>query len=1479
MQLTQNQLIELNAEISQQNKNFNKYNEIISSIVFIDETIKKWVDKKIILSVKSKQDFNEFADEINEINFNYNVLSEIEKEYLSNDLNEGLFLDLKNELENFKQNFNTEISTQMIISTQQQILKKLTTIILNNNLVTESKKQIKDQIKEDILDLYISQADFEILNQELINSVSNEQINNIKNKIINFQTSFENNKSASKQILKNSSLNDEIRTHFLSKLEISKNFIEFEQTKNEIKELKDIIERLLMLQSEYNTKIVNKIILGQKAYELRKINIEIAQYFKDNNLDVLESYDVTKIKTVFNQIIENILKIMSTNFSEQESDLDLFKLETQNIFNLEYSQNVKNSEIEQYINQLSFDLKKANLIFNHFDNNLATFEIINLKLSGDDLDILNVEVKAKMKNNDLEYSFNLAKKFDFNAQILLNALNYNYLDDIFDVNYQKLSTYTAENFINLPDIEKTQLITVKNSTIGKYFKYRLGKVIDIENDNKLSNIIEIYWNNQIVKRILLRSKQQINFAENEIIGQQIKDKLDLEKILQIVNGDKSRFFENISFKNLANRDTHLSYLASQAIEVFDRLYNLPTFGKYSVFIKKLSQIDDYNGRTNFRLWYKIDGREAPGFEQNLKNQNEFSVDGFQLENFFDVHPENFEYNEDFFNNQQYIKPDQQTLNLIETINETNFEWRKLQTVRQINASRDLFFRQLNPKNFIEQKAFNKFEYLIELKNYQAKTIQSSKDLNIIGSQQDNLYSEQLTPNLNDITQLRADYYTYYYDFEFINRYSLNFKIGFINKKNHNIRYSSAKKYTLINLVNDFEQYHYPSIILNQLQYSDININYEQINNLNQINIENLNKYISVRGENNLISYNNFDYPTTLFKIKEFKILNNQLYVRFGVKAWDPYTNTTRRDVLSASWIRISTQPINEEIDLNLFNFNGNHNLKTLKLSPNKIVRERIIEQYYKDVFWQHNKKTNSASWTLLKKYLDKTFLQPNTTQRSIKLHLYANVLFFDENKVKRINDENQGLNLTIDFEQLLKQKNQYFDWQTTINETEKLEIRVVYEWDENEGIKFRIYPKNSDYKIKVEISDLVQNKQYTNFDAQNAFIIHPSGAKITLHYVNNVEEENFGTHTNQINYNKVLFTQVNQPITIYNPETEYEYNHYNPNQNVDFKLHSGYKLNSERFRYSEYQNNELSKSTYDRSLLLRYISNRGTIISGTASVIAKVNSDPNDYKFYLITNRHVNGGDLNDFSQIKDENLLLSRKNRTLAFVTNLVGNKIIHNYNYNNITNRVSGLEEKLIYVGINQSNETDNNTNLKPDLSVFVVDLKQEYLKAKRNGYLFVAWKIENLMQKTNVNLDINYHYTNIISPVILPSVGSGYPSLNLTSWISNRPKFINGNSVRFETHSYFPSINFSSGSSGSGFYTTEDSLLGLINVVVTNYVWTQGPLYAGKDFNYLGINFDGQNPLELQNKNSLGLQILRASLAHPNEYDLPWFYKNLN
>ncbi|UWD34454.1 hypothetical protein NX772_01325 [Mesomycoplasma molare] len=1108
----------------------------------------------------------------------------------------------------------------------------------------------------------------------------------------------------------------------------------------------------------------------------------------------------------------------------------------------------------------------SKILFDNFDTDEVDYEIIDLMLDEENRNNLIVKVKVFLKSNpEINYELISSKLFNKDVNQIIDDISFNNFDQFFSVDYEEIKKLTLNEFLNLDISKKLEYFKTEKTWISNFFKFEIKNDFEYI-DDRLFATFNILFNKQVIKSWKIPTIKTINFLENKEEIERYRDSLDLEKIMQIIRGNTSSLMTKIKFKKDA-KWSHINYLASDAKKAFEEIYELPKYGKYEIFIKDIKNVNNFDGRADLILWYKENGVEAPINNPREVFNNLKRLGSFKLLNFDDLIPENgkfFEAN-DFENSIE--SPSQAHIDAINSINESNFALRM-----SYGIFRDVNYRSINVLDMIEQQAFIKMEYLLEIKNGENRKGENfENDAYVPLSAK--TYDKEITVNTTNLSDLKNNYFIYYYDVKAVGKRGMSFKLGFINKRRNEIRYTTDKEYTLINIVNDFQQSLYPEIMVNNIKLSDLEINYDLLSQKTALyyteNMNELNEVIKLRSENDQIRYKNYYLPVRLFKVAELKkITNDEAYIRFSV------LDKNNSAVLGNTWYKIKGF-LTSEIDNSkqILNF-SDENLKTIQDSKNSITRERVIEPFWKDLIWSLDKNINTAYWTLKKKYLEQTFLRTNTKNRILKFNILANSLVNNSSKDSRVRNFDNSISLEVNFDDLIKKQSIEFRKTSYANDL-KINYFINLSWNEEKGIDFKISMEDNDNKIIIDEPEAQRFEQGITFDRTRAFIILPAAVKTVISYTNDEELEDFKQNQNRFDYNEVEYNEYNQPI-LFSSDLEFQKNReiYHPNQNVKFKLHEGYKLNVDYLRVRQYRGWDIVETAYSRAALYD-----GSTFFGTIGFLGKVNNNPNDATFYVLTNHHVEGSGLSNFNDVVGNNFLAVRNGRNYAFAPDRIGSNVNRFYNL-----RTSGATSifnnqiKIIWTGKEQISKDGRVTNKTQDLTMFVIDLNSKLREARSAGNMQVVWKIENLMKKSNVKMDIDYRFGEMSVPNIREISTMGWPGTRYSGSINRRPALASDTTIRVSVQNNYVQVYNGGGASGSGMFLNDDSYIATWTAG-SGGPWSQGYRYDDRSYNFFGINWENENPLTLKNYRSVASQIFKANLRYPEKFDLPWFLKEIN
>ncbi|VEU61245.1 Uncharacterised protein [Mesomycoplasma dispar] len=1086
------------------------------------------------------------------------------------------------------------------------------------------------------------------------------------------------------------------------------------------------------------------------------------------------------------------------------------------------------------------------------------------------------------------------------------------------------------------DLDKIFEKILKNK---EFFDYQVpeGTTVELANfkiNREVRRVATSAARQTITLKLLFKKGQlsreiSIDFGPEKFIQgiQTEKDKTDLDLILEILN-DKSgkKLLKNTQIKDIKHTHGEVSLVGKTNEEIIAKLNSLYSFakiGKYEIFAKELISKDNLKGQAQIFFWYKKDGIEAPIITDGFKRVPLFKRDKairfshWLPARYQDIKPKNgIKFSDEDFlpisnteilprNGESTIKTNvisDEDKQIINQINSRHFEYRKVNAEWYRKNRKHIKYRLVDPADIVEQNAELFLNYVLNLQNKVE-----------INKENENLFDEkQVKPEIDeedkkiddtdeilpkiiekqifldsdpkisiDTDKIVKNYFIYYYDVKTTNiPGEMTFKLGFINKQNTNIRYSSKKTIKLQNLENDYKTKLYPEVILNRIKFSDlIRKNQNQISK-DALNDSTFSNFFDIKEA--ALNYNHFKIKKDSIKFLEIKTLGDKDFFRLKYK-------DGKTEFKGSTWYFLGnseSKSFENQLDLDT-----KDPLITVFESENSVIRSREIEPYYKDLYWNYDPETRKASWILKEKYIKETFLKNNAQNRKLKIQLFGNALVQNSERLIRIKGEwdkrhkreiKGGFDFDFDFEKLVKgelitinstTKDVFFE--KTKKKLDDIAFVLTAKYIKNQGIEFQFWLKDPKYGLVVDDATnhvgkgakFYSSPEFDSFDPKKAFLLHKAGARIHIQYTNNVENENFGIKTNQFDYKNIDFTREEQPITFFSEQKAYNLDNYNPNQNVSYKLHNGY-LQDFEFLHKGWnpESFTLAKNLWARTF---------GFTRGTATMLAKVNKDPNDGRFYIITNNHVEGGGKFDLSTLLGEDLTkFLSASRYIAIAGKLYSNSIDGGYGYWQGQYSVKNVPTWLVWTGTKQPDLNGQGQQFV-DVTVLIVDINPLIKAAKEAGeFLKAAW-LQNWFQLPNLKLNTNgASDLTFFGPNLKHFGVNGFPYGKQSGYIVNRTNSKPANILLWRQNGYTP-IFFNSGNSGTGVQGFENEYISTLNAG-SPFWYLQSWTYSSQNHNYFGINWKNENPLDLKNKFSLAGMIMRLNAKSPLEYDLPWFFK---
>ncbi|EXU60963.1 MGA_1079 family surface serine endopeptidase [Mesomycoplasma ovipneumoniae] len=1107
----------------------------------------------------------------------------------------------------------------------------------------------------------------------------------------------------------------------------------------------------------------------------------------------------------------------------------------------------------------------------------------------------------------------------------------------------KFSEMGSENPANPNELSKADLDKIFDKILKdqEFFNYEIPtnatisfSTFDVKNEKR--RVLTSSTTQSIYLKLLIKNGEHtreeiLQFAPKDFLKPILspREKADLSLIEEILSDSTGKkLFKNTKIKDIDYTHGQISLAGktnSQIIDSLNKLYTFAKIGKFEIFAKDVISTNVLKGEAKIFFWYRFNGLEFPLIVEGIKTSKEFktekaiSFSNWLPATYSDIKPKNGSNftSQDFVpipedtgqrdrsNGKAILKPNvisDDDKSIIDKINSRHFDYRRVTGEFYKKEQINIKYRLIDPADIVEQKAESKLNYLLQIK---AKNeIAKNSDLNNFKNEEVKLQGEDKKSEKNseklpkivdkqiffntdpevtlDTSRILNNYFTYYYDVKTTDKPGeMTFKLGFINKHNTNIRYSSGKVIKLQNLENDYKNKLYPEVILNKIKYSDFVVKNNRSITRNVLNNSDFKDLFDIKEQT--LQYNNFKISKENLQFLETKKHNNKLYFRLK------YVNGSHI-VEGSTWYfltNINNQNIQANIDLDT-----QKPLVTLFDSEKEVTRSREIEPYYKDLYWNYDSSTKTAKWILKEKYFSQTFLNNNPKNRKIKLQLFGNALVQNTQRLNRISGgidlitkkpTKGGYDFVFDFEKLAKgeiiaitetTKNVFFeDSRKKFND---FTFTLSAEYIKDQGIEFKLWLNNSNLGLIVDnVYNHVEkglafynSPQFDTFDPKKAFILHKAGARVHIEYTNSLENEDFGSKTNQFDYKNIDYTNEEQPISFFTNSDAYNLEKYNPNQNVPYKLHEGY-LQDLEFLHKSWDTKKfpLAKNLLGRTFGFSF---------GSATMLAKVNNDPDDGKFYIITNNHVEGGAKFDLNTLFGKDLTHSLSNsRYMAIASKYYSNSIDGGYSYWGGPNAVKNVPAWIVWTGIKQPDVKGKNPK-NVDITVLIVDIKPLIKAAYESGeFQKAAWllnwyKLPNLKLNSNGQTDLTFFGQNVKHFGM-----NGFPYAKQSGYIINRANSDQQNVTILNQKGYTPSY-FNAGNSGTGVLGPNDEYISTINGG-SPLTFLQSWNYSTATHNYFGINWQNEKPLELKSKYSLSSMIMRLNAQNPREYSLPWFFKD--
>ncbi|WP_341490029.1 MGA_1079 family surface serine endopeptidase [Mesomycoplasma ovipneumoniae] len=1353
-------------------------------------------------------------------------------------------------------------------------------------------------------------------------------------------TLFQEQQKSIKKINTFTTLASSLKLHFAQQINEQTSTQDLKKIEEKVSELSNLSTKLSdTIKSAEAIKSTPKYTsTTNNADKLLDITLLKAQSFFHNQ-ELVFSSNISDLELQINAVQKELIDAQKAlNGTATDEQISQIKTDLEQVNPSFDEAKIKLYRLEDKLNPVAFDVETTKLL-TKIGKEGYSFEIKDTKL--DNSNNNKIEITYQVTNAQghrtrisklLDFKKDNTYTYDIESKISALNTKFQHLDDLYDFDKIALQQINKEHVGQLQDIIK-QNFRSKGNKVDHIFQHDLAQ-ISYENEH-FSAKVNFLALGKIVKQIRLQTKDKITLRSTSMTKLE-RDKADLQLLVSSYLTNVQWNKDNLSGSEQILKDLqpikqgvdHHGIPSILAEKELNNIYKWPKIGKYSLFVKEVldhSNIFNSNRGGTVKL---IFGIKKDNQELNFQD--------------WDLDIQESDYKTKYAKNMWYFRPlrasdielpsnwvssnfDNNHKKLIDEINASNFDLRKTPGAK-VNGKETLF-SVLNPQQLVsqfrKQDAGSALQYLLKLKNNHnnntqndssefKRTLDESKDAtggdefdkqsiqakidnsaNVFVVNTNTIIPSGVTTNPNNISDIINDYFIVYYDVKSERTGELKFKIGFINKSDPSKVYSKSEEITLVNLSNDFQNNIYPELLINKVSLQDFQYNNQQLTWNKQT-----------------LTLNNYSIDTKDITIHETVEYKNNTYINLKY-TYPNQKKETEKIVVGNNWYKVAGSNSVLLDDIKNSSFKWRHSgLNTLIVQNYQVIRNRQIEFNAKDAIWSQDGK--GASWILKEKYLEK--MLENARDVKLDLTIYGNVLIQDDNRYNRFTkpgDPTIGSeanykfpSFTINYSDLKRKSKQDIELElpqrynnTNSSSTPLPKLTLLLNVTKKlDGLHFKLSLKGEEYSIIVgNPVNYVNTTQgydpFTNndkFDKNKAFILWDRGAGVNVIYENYEQYEEHTRRTNLFDYKQISYTQENAPIPFYT-DPNVRKNVYFPNQNVPYEIHNGYLQNNDYINYSTIKSNPQFENNFQRALAFSF---------GSATMIGKVNNDENDWKFYFITNNHVEN--VKNFDQLNNSTTGLPNTYRRYSYIVKPslnFENNVNAGFSYwggllkgpNSSNNRNpkpiqgqkqeedpnSGFLLSQIWSGSDQqSRDGKEHKGHNIDATIFVVDVKPLYDEALAQGkYEYANWlkswlALENM--KFNFNgMDYNINHQSLIYDFSIV----GFPYGKQSAYVIHRPGLSNYNVMLRHQNGYVPTY-FDAGNSGTGILSADNNYISLINSGTPGNS-LQGWNYATRGFNYFGVNFNGEHPLDLKNTKSFAAQILRWHLLAPASANSPWFF----
>ncbi|WP_156785640.1 MGA_1079 family surface serine endopeptidase [Mycoplasmopsis alligatoris] len=547
---------------------------------------------------------------------------------------------------------------------------------------------------------------------------------------------------------------------------------------------------------------------------------------------------------------------------------------------------------------------------------------------------------------------------------------------------------------------------------------------------------------------------------------------------------------------------------------------------------------------------------------------------------------------------------------------------------------------------------------------------------------------------------------------------------------------------------------------------------------------------------------------------------------------------------------------------------------TIQENKDEFLRFRKLEFKVSNGKWLANKDSSKIEFLMPKNYYEPIFENKNSDLKNPKIILHLPIVY--NNNISNVwstfaaNAYYTWPTIELDYQELKDKKELIIKstmkgaWRNGGHTTK--DFNVVVKLNEK-GISFEVVPENKEFRFTQKyyegFKDYYANKgikdgqevKDEDVPLDKAIYFDTHGTNTFLEYKNNIKNEVFSDNkTNIFDYDNVSFNQFDNPILIKTNYKDGKAFAYNFNQNVPQKWSNGYKTDYEVLSFE-------SQTEAAKEIRSRTFAGGG----GSYTILRKVNDDPNDYRYYGLTNQHV----VATTFDMWNKPTLNAEKQKTTYLVRAFErqGTELYNSKGLFHGPENMGNIPYDVFWSAISPVDRDLTKTRQKIDAAITIFDIKETILRARRESRFETAEWLENWKNLKPLDFSYDYQYESFFYDNLgLDYTMGSFPWGKPTHYLINRTPYNDDKRISIN-NTNITRLFFGGGASGSGILNSRGEFVSPINS--GNYNSLFSFVMKNRNYDMVGANNDG-NPFLKDEAFSIIAHMYRANLFDPRTFN---------